>query len=138
MSFSPAAGNPTPEVLTVTTWHKALNAGDVERLVELSVPDVEVGGPRGTGRGAQLLREWVDRANIHLEPGRTFQKADTVVVEQQAEWHSAQAGGSDGGQRVASVFVVCDGLVASVVRYPGIDEALQAADLHEVLERRPD
>jgi len=138
MSFSRVTGNPTPEVRTVTAWHEALNAGDVVRLVELSHPDVEVGGPRGTGHGAQLLREWADRANIHLEPGRIFQKADTVVVEQQAEWHTAGAGGSDAGQEVASIFVVRDGLVASVVRYPGIDEALQAADLHAPHESGPD
>jgi len=137
MSFLSAAGYTTPEVRTVTAWHEALNSGDVERLVELSHPDVQVGGPRGTGRGAQLLREWVDRANIHLEPGRTFQKADTMVVEQQAEWPSAQAGESGGGQRVASVFVVRDGMVASVVRYPGVAEALRAADLKESHERRP-
>jgi ketosteroid isomerase-like protein len=137
MIFSPAAGNTTPEVRTVTSWHEALNSGDVQRLVELSHPDVQVGGPRGKGHGAQVLREWVDRANIHLEPGRIFQRADTVVVEQKAEWSSAQTGAS-GGQWLASVFVVRDGLVASVVRYPGVAEALRVADLDESHERRPD
>jgi hypothetical protein len=70
-----------PELHIVETWHEALNGGEVDRLVELSHTEVEVGGPRGTGRGAQLLREWVDRANIRLEPRCVFHHADTVVVE---------------------------------------------------------
>jgi ketosteroid isomerase-like protein len=116
-------------------WHEALNEGDVERLVELSHPDVEVGGPRGAGHGAQILREWVDRANIHLEPERIFHEQDTVVVEQVAEWISTE---SSSRQTVASVFLVHDGLVTSVVRLPGLAEALRAADLDESQEIRPE
>jgi ketosteroid isomerase-like protein len=124
-----------PEVRVVAAWHEALNAGDVERLVELSHPDVEVGGPRGTGQGAQLLREWVARAGIHLERQRVFHQGDTVVVEQEAEWRSAETGELSGSQRLASVFVVRGGLVARVLRYPDLAEVLRVADLdgsHEV------
>jgi hypothetical protein len=58
-----------PAVRVVEAWHEALNEGEVDRLVGLSHPDVEVGGPRGTRRGARLLREWVDRANVRLARG---------------------------------------------------------------------
>ena len=125
MSFSPASDS-HPEIQTVIAWHDALNDGDVERLVALSHPEVEVGGPRGSAHGAQILREWVDRANIRLEPGRTFHEANTVVVEEGAEWQSA---GPRNVQRVASVFVVNNGLVTSVVRYPDLKSALRAANL---------
>lgn len=121
------------EIQTVTAWHGALNSGDVDRLVELSHPDVEVGGPRGTGHGVELLREWVDRAGIRLETGRIFHEADTVVVEQEAKWPS-----TNGAQTVASVFVVRDGLVTSVVRYSGLTEALRAANFDGSHERGPD
>jgi ketosteroid isomerase-like protein len=125
MSFSTPAGRISPEIETVTAWHEALNSGDVKSLLDLSHPDVEMGGPRGTVRGAQTLREWVDRANIRLEPERVFHEKDTVVAQQRAEWQA-------GGQRnVASIFVVRDGLVTSVVRYPGLAEALRAANLDE-------
>jgi ketosteroid isomerase-like protein len=125
MSFSTPAGRISPEIETVTAWHEALNSGDVESLLDLSHPDVEMGGPRGTVCGAQTLEEWVDRAKIRLEPERAFHEKDTVVAEQRAEW---QAGGQ---QTVASIFVVRDGLVRSVVRYPGLAEALRAANLDE-------
>ena len=61
-------------------------------MVELSDPDVEMGGPRGPARGAAVLREWVDRANVRLEPRRLFHRGDTVLVEQAAEWRSAESG----------------------------------------------
>ncbi len=133
MSSRPPSGHTSTEIQTVIAWHEALNSGDVERLVGLSHPDVEVGGPRGKGHGAQILREWVDRANIHLEPGLIFQEAAAVVVEQAAEWSSTDRSSR---QTVASVFLVHDGLVTSVVRYPGLTEALRAADLDESQEIR--
>ena len=126
------------EILIVEAWHEALNAGDVDRLVALSHPDIEVGGPRGTGRGAQLLREWVDRANIRLNPRRVFHRADTVVVEQEAEWSSADPGQVTGSQAVSSVFVVRDGQIMCVVRYPDLADALRAVNLDESYETRSD
>jgi ketosteroid isomerase-like protein len=134
MSF-PHASHVSPEIQTVIAWHDALNNGDVERLVALCHPDVEVGGPRGSAHGTQILREWVDRANIRLEAGRTFGEADTVIVEQGAEWRSAEPGGA---QMVASVFVVSDGLVTSVLRYPDLTSALRAANLDALHERSSD
>ncbi|MFI5267720.1 MAG: nuclear transport factor 2 family protein [Chloroflexota bacterium] len=114
----------TPEGATVRAWHEALNRGDVDGLVALSTDDVEVGGPSGAGRGAQLLREWFGRAGIRLEPRREWQNGPAVVVEQGGQW--AEAGEQ---QALASVFTVRDCLVASVVRYPDSASALRAAGL---------
>jgi ketosteroid isomerase-like protein len=115
--------NPLEPLEVVHAWHAALNAGDVERLVELSTEDVEVGGPRGVGRGSQLLREWFDRAGVTIEPLQVIEDGALVVVEQRATWQAA----SDEPQVVASVFVVRDGRVASVVRYPSLADALKAS-----------
>lgn len=117
----------------VGAWQRAANDGDVERLLALSDEDVEVGGPRGTGRGHRLLREWVARAGLHLEPRRTFARADAVVVEQRATWR-ADPGEVAGRAEVASAFVVVGGRVARVVRHPGLAEALAAAGLGEADE----
>jgi ketosteroid isomerase-like protein len=124
------------ELRVVEAWHEALNGGEIDRLVELSHPEVEVGGPRGTGRGAQLLREWVDRANVSLEPQRIFHHADTVIVEQWAQWRSADTGRVISSQTVGSVFVVRDGQVTRVVRYPDLADALGATDLDESHEKK--
>jgi hypothetical protein len=126
------------EVHVVEAWHAALNEGCVDRLVGLSHPDVEIGGPRGIGRGVQLLREWVDRANVRLDPRRVFRRGSTVVVEQAGQWRSGESGEVIGSQTVASVFAVCDGLVTSLVRYDDLSQALKTASLDQSDEIRPD
>ena len=127
-----------PEIRTVRAWHEALNSGDADHLVELSHPEVEVGGPRGTGYGTQLLREWVNRANIRLKPRRVFHRADTVVVEQRPEWRAAATGKVTVSQTVGSVFVVREGRVARVIRYPDLAGALGATNLDESHEIQSD
>jgi hypothetical protein len=57
-----------PELDTVLAWHEALNAGDAERVASLSHPEVEIGGPRGSARGRQVLKDWVGRANVRSNP----------------------------------------------------------------------
>jgi ketosteroid isomerase-like protein len=126
------------EVHVVEAWHAALNEGDVDRLVGLSHPDVEIGGPRGVGRGVQLLREWVARANVRLDPQRVFRRGSTVVVEQAGHWRSAESGEVIGSQTVASVFTVGDGLVTSLVRYDDLSEALETVGLDQSDEIRPE
>jgi hypothetical protein len=106
--------------------------------VTLSHPRVEVGGPHGTGRGTKLLQEWADRANIRLEPRRVFYRDDTVVAQQEAEWRSAETGRVAGRQTMASVFVVRDNQVASVVRYDDLTDALHHAVPDEYDEVRVD
>jgi ketosteroid isomerase-like protein len=132
------------ELDTVATWHAAVNAGDVERLVALSTDDVEVGGPRGAGRGSALLRDWFGRAGIQLEPRRLFARAETdaapkqdvaadgtvVVVEQSARWR-AEDGSLGEPQAAASVFRVRDGRVSSVIRYSDLASALETAGLNK-------
>ncbi len=118
-----------PEIRPVEGWHEALNGSDADGLVALSHPEIEVGGPRGSGRGAQLLREWVARANVRLEPRRVFALKDRMVVEQWARWRSDDTGEATGSRMVASVFVVRNGKVTSVLRYDTLADALVAADL---------
>ena len=120
-----------PELRAIKAWHENLNSGDADRVVALSQPNVEVGGPREASLGVGLLREWVGRANIRLEPRRVFHKVDTVVVEQRAEWRSADAGQATGSQTVASLFVVQENQIAKVLRYDDLASALSAANLDE-------
>lgn len=110
-----------------------MNARDTERLVALAHDDVEVAGPRGVGRGTDLLRAWIDRqsgeAGLHLEARRYFVRGDTVVVDQLAEWRTAATGEVAEGQEVGSVLVVRDGRVAAFARHPDLGAALHAAGL---------
>lgn len=122
-----------PVLAVVRSWHEAMNARDTERLVALAHDDVEVAGPRGVGRGTDLLRAWIDRqsgeAGLHLEARRYFVRGDTVVVDQLAEWRTAATGEAAEGKEVGSVLVVRDGRVAAFARHPDLGAALYAAGL---------
>jgi len=123
--------NASPEIRVIAEWHDALNGGDMDRLMQLSAPDVEVGGPRGAGRGLELLRDWASRAGIHLALRRVFHAGEAVVAEQEAAWTSMETVDTTPPQTVASVFIVRDGRVASVMRHDSLAEALSAAGLDE-------
>lgn len=113
----------------VRAWHAALNQGNIEHLIALSSNDVEVGGPRGSGRGTELLRQWFDRPGIHIEHSRLYNQGETVVVEQTATWPASESTGVAEPLSVASVFTVRDGHVTSVVRYSDLASALEAAGM---------
>ncbi len=113
----------------VNAWLDAVNDRREERLMELSDPDIEIVGPRGTGHGHALLREWMSHAHVHLEALCVFAAGDRVVVEQHGVWRSVQDGKLIGETDVASEFRVAGGRVARYARYDSVDEALQAAGL---------
>ena len=115
----------------VVEWHTALNSGDVDRLVALVQPDVEMGGPRGVMSGAQELREWVERANIRLHPIHFFQRDHVVVVEERGQWLAQDSGDVIGDQVVASVYEVSNGRIGRIMRYDTLASALAAAGLSE-------
>ena len=126
------------ELETVLAWHEALNAGDAERVASLSHCEVEIGGPRGSARGRQVLMDWVGRANVRLEPLRSSQRGETVVVEEAASWRDAQTGETTGAATVATVFELDGGLVAGIFRYDGLEDALRRAGLDGSDEIRPE
>lgn len=110
-------------------WQDAANNGDIDLLLELSDPDIEVVGPRGSGYGHQLLRDWLARAGLSLETLRVFAGGNTVVVAQHGVWRSADTGGVIGERSVASRFQVEGQRVARVQRYDSLDIALDEASI---------
>ena len=112
----------------VRAWHEAVNRGDADALVALSDDDIEVGGPRGSARGSVVLRDWLARAGIRLEPQRWFASPSELVVEQVATWQSPDDTVTE-PQIIASSFTVENALVTRTVRYGSLMDALAAAGL---------
>src|SRR5258708_30740143 len=71
----------TPTAI-VQAWQAAANQQDIDRLLALSDANIEIVGPRGSGYGHQLLRDWIARAGLQLTTLRTFTCAQTVVPDQ--------------------------------------------------------
>lgn len=116
-------------VATVQAWQDAANRGDVERLLRLSHPDIELVGPRGGGRGHQLLRDWLGRAGLRLATLRVFARGAVVVVAQRGEWRSPETGALVGEADVVSAFHVSDRRVTRLARHDNLDVALNDAGL---------
>jgi hypothetical protein len=127
----------------VEAWLDAVNRRDVGALERLTQDEVEIVGPRGSGRmDRAVLAEWLARAGFLAEVLCWFCGPNgVVVVEQDARWVDPGSDADRGHARVASRFVVNDGRVALYARHDdGLQPALDTAGLsieHEVIERAP-
>ena len=115
----------------VTAWIAAANAQDVERLLQLSDPQIAIAGPRGASTGHQPLRDWLTRAGLTLETRRAFARANTVVLDQRGVWRTPMSGEISGERVLASLFRTDTDRqrVVYFARFDDLVAALQAADL---------
>jgi hypothetical protein len=113
----------------VQAWQEAANTQNIDRLLELSDPNIEVVGPRGSGFGHQLLRDWLARAGLTLQTLRTFVRGNTVVIEQHGVWRSLEKGEVIGEKTLASVFHIDDRHIIRFARFDSLNAALEAAGL---------
>lgn len=120
---------------TVYAWQDAANQQDIERLMELTDANIELIGPRGSGYGQQLVREWLGRAGLTLTTQRTFVRDATVVVAQHGVWRAPESGEITGEADLASRFRVADGRVVQFARHDTLETALAEAGLSEADER---
>ena len=112
----------------VRAWHQAVIWGDADALVALCDDDIEIVGPRGSACGNAVLRDWLGRAGIRLEPRRWFASPTELVVEQVATWRG-QDGRVTDPEIIASSFKVENGLVRRTVRYGSLSEGITATGL---------
>ncbi len=113
----------------VQRWQDAANRQDLALLLELSDPQIEIVGPRGTAQGHEVLAEWVRRAGAQFTIQRIFARADRVVAVQQGVWRSPETGAVIGEAQVASSFRVERGRIARVARYDALEQTLEDAGL---------
>ena len=121
-------------VTTAAAWQEAVNAQDETLLLQLSHPDIEMVGPRGTAKGHEILVTWLERAGLTLETRRVFAKGDAVVFSQYGVWRPLAAGELQGEAKVASSFLVQNGQITEVARYDTLAEALAHAGSGEADE----
>ncbi|MBA3460505.1 MAG: nuclear transport factor 2 family protein [Deltaproteobacteria bacterium] len=122
----------------VESWQSAVNARDLDQLAALSAHDVEMVGPRGAGRGHEMLLHWAARAGFSADALRWFcGRGGMVVVEQLGRWYLPDALGAS--ERIlASAFTVRAGRVVRFQRFDALQDALTAAALtddDEVIHR---
>jgi hypothetical protein len=122
----------TEALVVALAWQNAANTQDIPRLMALSAPDIEIVGPRGSGYGHQLLKEWLARAGLTLTTRQTFARGGLVVVEQAAVWRDTATNAITGEKTLASLFRVNDQRqVSAYARYDTLPEAFTASGLDE-------
>ena len=114
---------------TVLPWIDAVNAGDIERALELATPDVALVGPRGTSRGREVLRTWLSHAGATFVTRAIHAGDESVVVAQRGIWRDTATGAIVGESDVATRFRVAGGLIAEIQRYEDLAGALRDAKL---------
>jgi hypothetical protein len=112
------------EIATVLAWHDALNAQDLDTLVDLSTGDIEICDAHGARQGHKALLDWATSTKFTVEPGRMYIHDGVVVVEQEVFT-------SGPPQRTASAFRVVHDKVTSVYRHENLASALAATELTE-------
>ena len=116
-------------VAVVAAWQDAVNHHDLVALLQISDPEIELVGPRGTASGHAVLAEWLDRAGLRIEPMRVFERGAAVVVEQHGTWRAD--GNVIGEATIASRFRVDNQQVTVFQRYDDLGTALEDAGLTE-------
>ncbi len=118
------------DLAIVESWLKSVNASDRTSLLALTAADVEIVGPRGVGRGRELLADWLVRAGFSSQGLRWFCGTDgRIVVEQDATW--VRPNGEKSSTQVASAFVIREKQVARFQRFDSLNAALSAVGLGE-------
>ena len=117
---SPTGAPGADDAAALAAWHDAVNAGDIDAAVALCSDDVAVQGPRGVGHGHDLVRGWLTRSGIRLDPQEELVGSDgRFVVREVARWTTADA--PDGAPLEPTetwcVFQVGDGKVTSIARF---------------------
>ena len=125
----------SPPTDTVLAWLEAVNASDTAAALERTAPDVAIVGPRGTGRGQDVLRAWLAHAGVTFETRAVYASGEAVVVAQRGVWRDAASGAVRGQAEVATRFRVANGQVAEIQRYDDLDVALRDAGLTHADER---
>ena len=122
------------EVATLAiTWTEALNRRDAERLRDLSAAEIELLGPKGKGKGHELLFHWLGRAGATFQTVKVFARGNAAVLDQIGTWivppHLNET------YSVASVYRAEGGKISFYARHDTLDEALKMAGLDRSDER---
>jgi hypothetical protein len=121
--------DPNNVVAIAEAWQDAANNQDVKRLLELSDPNIEIVGPRGSAHGYQVLKDWLSRVGLQLETLQTFAKDNVVAVAQHGVWRSLETNEVTGEANVATVFHVTNKRVTYLARHDGLEEAFEKSSL---------
>lgn len=111
---------------TADIWVDKVNAQDVEGVLKVSDPNIELVGPRGAGFGHDLLVQWMGDTGVKLHTITRYANGHCVVYEQEAVWEN-----QDGHVIVYTFMEVKENKVLRLERFDNIDDAFSTSGLNE-------
>jgi hypothetical protein len=116
---------------TVHGWGEAFNQRQLNRLLALSAPDIELATPNRTERGHDAVRRLLHLQSYgvaqHVRAQRYITHAATVVVEALVELRWVDSGELAETMHVAALFNVRDGQISRFCPQPDLAAAFRLA-----------
>ncbi|MGN6135380.1 MAG: hypothetical protein ACTHOU_12830 [Aureliella sp.] len=139
-------GQTTAEITIVRGWLAAAKEQDVERLLALSLPGLEILGAAVQGTDKLALQQWMSDTQSRFTRERFFQRDESVVlgqlspeagtaIVQSAQTEPAAAAADPAAAHGALRFRVRELRVVEVEGYDDLASALSAAGLSTDDER---
>jgi hypothetical protein len=116
----------------VRAFVDAINAGDIDHLVAMADPQIELLGPRGSAYGHQWLRDWMERANMTVVTKALYARRDEFVLAQHGTWHTPQGEPTSEAETFMRLRMGRDpDRITLLARYTTLADALGAASMTE-------
>jgi hypothetical protein len=116
---------------TVQAWGQAFNERDLDRLLALSAPDIELGKPNRPKRGHDAIHRLLHLQSYgvaqHVRPRRYFARAATVVVEALIELRWVESDELAETAHGVALFGVRDGQISRFGPVPDLAFAFRLA-----------
>jgi len=113
----------------VSEFIRAFNEGDLDALVAVLDPEVELHASRGLRRGREEAREWATRppggVQQEIELGEVLRGGDRSLAMITRRWHWDEDGSPAGADEMAWLFELREGLIRSWRPFADRAEALR-------------
>ncbi|WP_227994993.1 hypothetical protein [Oceanobacillus sp. CFH 90083] len=130
LKYQSKKGTLASTIKTAGLWIEKSNIKDVPSLLELTHPNIEINGPKGSIIGSHHLADWLERANLKLVTINRFAKGNNIILEQHGTWYEMN-GEIKSQATVYTYMKITEGKVALMARFDNKEAAFHMSGLSE-------
>lgn len=107
-------------------WTSNVNKKDIQAVLNISDPHIELAGPRGAAEGHDMLRKWIEESGIYLQTQNVYAKDNQVILTQKATWEN-----QSGHVTIYTFMEIRNGKIYRLGRFDTLDDAFGQCQLSE-------